>query len=142
MGSKRGQISAEYLIVVGFVVFLVITIMGVAFFYTSTMQDRIKMSQLEGFARKVISNSETVYFAGDPSKATINAYLPSGVHKMSVQEDNYLFFEISTSSGVNEISFKSSVPLELQENWDNPGEGLKKLILTIGGNNKVLISNG
>jgi hypothetical protein len=112
--EKRGQISVEYLIVIGFVVFIVISILGVAFLYAAGIQDRIKTNQLENFANKVISSSESVFFAGEPSRVTITAYLPEGVESVSVVDDNgyYLVFNVSTSSGLDVISFSSDVPLD------------------------------
>lgn len=142
MSNKRGQISTEYLIVVGFVMFLVTSILGVALFYTSNIQDRLKISQLESFADKVISNAEVIYFAGSPSRATITAHLPQGVHSITFQDNEYLVFDIATSSGENTISYKSNVPISgsLQ-----PGEGLKRITLAIGdvgGETTIIISDG
>lgn len=107
---KRGQISTEYLIVVGFVVFLVLGILGVAFFYTSITNDQIKVSQVSNLANKIISSSESVFYAGEPSKLTINGYMPIGVSSFEIMS-NEIVVSISTSSGVTTMSFTSNVPL-------------------------------
>jgi len=107
---KRGQISTEYLIVVGFVVFLVMGILGVAFFYTSITNDQIKVSQVSNLANKIISSAESVFYAGEPSKLTITGYMPIGVSSFEIMP-NEIVASISTSSGVSTISFTSNVPL-------------------------------
>ncbi len=84
---NRGQISLEYLIVVGFVVFIVILLLGLAVFYTSTARDSMSFNQLNNFANKLLNSAETVYFAGEPSKLTITAYLPEGVSSFEILEN-------------------------------------------------------
>ncbi len=109
--AKVGQISTEYLIVVGFITFFVITLLGVALFYASQVEDSMRASQVEQFAKKVISSAEAVHYAGEPSKSTVSAYLPSGVTGIVIL-DGEIVFNLSLSSGLNIISFESKVPIE------------------------------
>ena len=142
MRMKRGQISVEYLIVVGFVIFVVIGMLGVAFYYVAGVQDELKASQLDNFANKIISSSESVFYAGEPSKVTINAYLPSGVSVILIDDDTNLFFEIEFSTGLNKISFSSNVPLNISLPPDDISlnEGLKKLEISAKSSpNRVVI---
>src|SRR3989344_8898959 len=114
--QKRGQISVEYLIVIGFVVFLVISILGIATYYAASIRDRIKINQLDNFANKVVSNAEVVYFAGEPSKTTVTAHLPGGVESIEFENDNGIIFivlVISTNSGPTTKAFPSSVPIDI-----------------------------
>ncbi len=128
--GERGQISMEYLIVVAFVVFAVIVILGISLFYTSSAQDQIKMSQLSAFAKKIIGSAEAVYYAGEPSKVTVTAYLPNGVQDIRVI-DNNLVFTFVTSSGTSVLAFESEVSIHggtiLSLN-----EGLKRLVISAG----------
>lgn len=109
MRRKRGQVSTEYLIIIGFVTFFIISMVGIAFFYSNTIKDRIKVTQINNFANKIISSSESVFYAGKPSKATIFVYLPDNVKKIEIAGD--LIFEFQTSSGTNKVAFSSKVPL-------------------------------
>lgn len=120
---RRAQISTEYLIIVGFVVFLVISVLGVALFYTSGSQDQIRFSTLEQFANTIVTNAEEVYYAGEPSLRTVDVYMPQGVTSVSV-ETNALVFNISSGSGLNVVSFPSDVPLG---GSISSSEGLKRL---------------
>ena len=129
---KRGQISIEYLMITGFVVFLVISILGIALLYTASVKDELKFNQLERFAIKVISNAERVFFEGEPSQVTINAFLPSGVQSIyvdiDVPNDEYtLVFNLSSGSGESVIGFSSDVPIMLIGLNISTSEGLKRL---------------
>lgn len=134
--EKRGQISLEYLMVVGFVVFVVILLLGLAIFYTATAQDSIALNQLTNFANKILNSAETVYFAGEPSRLTITTYLPEGVNEFSIQE-NSLVFNISTSSGITLTVFPSSVPLDTSSTF-NLVEGVKRLQIVATSSNVLV----
>ena len=107
---KRGQISTEYLIVIAFVTFLIISVLGLSLFYSSQINDQIKFDQINSFANKVISSSEQVFFSGEPSRITITTYLPSGVDSINVLNDSIVFGVLS-SSGLTTLSYNSDVPL-------------------------------
>ena len=132
---KRGQISIEYLILIGFLMFILISILGIAMFYMSGIRDRMKISQITAFASKLTSTAESAYYAGSPSKATITAYLPSEVKAITIIE-NSLIFEIQTDSGLTKMSFSSNVPIS---GAISTASGLKKIIITAQ-NNEVVIS--
>ncbi len=123
--GNRGQISLEYLIVVGFVVFIVIVLLGLAIFYTTTARDSMSFNQLNNFANKLLNSAETVYFAGEPSKLTITAYLPEGVNSFEILE-NSLVFNMTASSGNNLVVYPSKVPLDSLSTFGII-EGVKRL---------------
>jgi len=137
--KDRAQISIEYLIIVGFVTFVVIAIVGIAFFYSGTMKGKIKENQITDFANKIILTSESVYYSGAPSKATINVYLPESVSEIRI-ENNELVLIYGTSSGINTISFSSRVPIEENSTAQiSHSQGLKRIEI-IAQSDKVIIS--
>jgi hypothetical protein len=146
--AKRGQISVEYLIIVGFVIFLVISILGVSIYYAYSVRDSIKENQLSGFADKVISNAEAVSFAGEPSQVTITAFLPEGVQELCILEDGDRFFlkiDIQTSSGLSVIAFPSDVdlsPVNCAGGGFSTSSGTKKFTITaqVGGEVQIVES--
>lgn len=101
--------------------------MGLAMVYTGSVKDRIKTNQITSFADKIISTSEAVFYKGSPSKATIETYLPENINEISIQE-NSLVINISTSTGINILSFKSNVPIQLTGSI-NPNQGIKNIII-------------
>ena len=72
----------------------------------------MKETQLTNYANKIISTSESVFYAGEPSKATITAYLPDNIDDIEINEDeNALVITYRTTSGVNVKAFDSNVPI-------------------------------
>ena len=124
--KKRGQISIEYLIVVGFVTFIVIAVLGVSYFYASSIRDQIKSSQISSFAEKIIVEAEKVYYASEPSKSTISVYLPAGINSITIEEQN-MIISYQSSSGTTISAFKSNVPIEITTTIT---EGPKRLSIT------------
>ena len=123
MFRKNGQVSVEYLIIFGFVTMSIIIILGVALNYSGNVKDSIKMSQVESYADKIISASESVFYAGEPSKATISCYLPENVNEVQVVE-NSLFITVDTHTGANTIAYSSKVPIS---GTLSSGGGVKKI---------------
>tara|TARA_Y100000034_G_C6870911_1_gene397620 strand:- start:973 stop:1407 length:435 start_codon:yes stop_codon:yes gene_type:complete len=126
----RGQVSIEYLIVTGFVVFLILGILSFSFFYTLNIKEKINNGQLESFARKIVGSAESVYFSGDPSKVTITAYLPDGVQSIELQGNEFVV-SYSSAGGNSLISYQFSVPVTSIAGLDQGGgisinEGLKR----------------
>ena len=134
---KKGQISTEYLIVVAFVTFLVISALGLGLFYSVQTKDRIKFNQLQDFANKIVSSAESIYYAGEPSKATISVYLPSGIDSVEILTDQ-IVFNVTSLSGSDRISFLSDVPLE---GGISSTEGFKRITITAQ-TDKVILSVG
>lgn len=126
MKQKRAQISIEYLIVIVFVTFVIISLLGIALYYSAEIKNSIKFNQLERFANKLTTSSESVFYAGMPSRATITAYLPEGIKNVSISGKDVIF-EVSTSSGLTKISYTSNVVLE---GTITPNSGVKRVKLT------------
>ena len=108
--SRKSQISIEYVIIVGFASFVLIMVLGLALVFSGAIKDRIKLIQVNNFANKILSTSESVFFYGEPSKATISAYLPDGVINITLL-GNTLFIETQTSTGIEKYGFAGKVPI-------------------------------
>jgi hypothetical protein len=115
MEKKRAQVGIEYLIVLGFAIFVIMGMLVIAFNYLESLRDNILINEVSTFADNVISASERVFYEGEPSKATIRGYLPRQVQQVEIIE-NSLFFTIETSSGTAKRAYFSNVPLEGQIN--------------------------
>jgi hypothetical protein len=126
MSRKRGQVSTEYLVIVGFVVFLIIAVMGVGFLYSTQIADKIRTNQVRNFANKIVSGAEDVFYRGSPSRTQFTVYLPSGVQNLELVDDS-LVFNVTTSSGVNTVSFESDVPIQFGAEGLSYGEGVKRI---------------
>lgn len=123
--SKRSQIGMEYVIIMGFVLLSITLITGLAFVYSGSLKDKIRENQVTNFANKVITTSESVYYSGEPSKATISVYLPEYVKNITISNKS-LYLEVQFSSGLNKIEYKSNVPLS---GSISTSSGMKKIII-------------
>lgn len=131
----------EFLILMGFLTFVIVTIIGTGFYYSSTINDRIKSSQVANFANKITSTSELVFYAGEPSKSTISAHLPDGISDIQII-NNSLIITYSLSSGTNKISYSSSVPMvENTLAQLSTSSGIKNIVIVANATHSVVSAN-
>lgn len=124
----KAQISLEYLILIGFIMFGLVGILGISYYYQSSLRDRIRDDQLQKFSEKIVSSAEQVFYAGMPSKATIEVYLPQGVTSIEVIDDS-LVISMQVSSLESKQSFVSNVPIVL-DGEISTSYGYKKIQIT------------
>jgi len=108
--KKNAQIGMEYLMIIGFLTFILIGTLGIAMYHNNTIRDMISSRQVESMSTKIISAAESVFYAGEPSKVTIVIYIPDGISEINIT-DNTLFVTFQSSSGINKVSFPSNVPI-------------------------------
>ena len=123
------------MLVIGFVTIVIIVILGIALSYSGSIRDSIRLHQLKTFSDKVLSSSESVFYAGEPSKATIDVFLPDGIKIIEIAE-NSLFFTIQTENGLMKSAFSSKVPINGSLSIS---QGIKKVQI-LAQENSVLIS--
>jgi hypothetical protein len=109
--NKKSQIGIEYMVIIGFVLIVIMSLLGVAFFYSGSIRDRIKIIQINNFANKIITSSESVYYYGEPSKTTISVYLPESIENIQIV-DNSIYITTKVSTGTEKTQFISHVPIE------------------------------
>ena len=119
----KAQSAVEYLILVAFVSIAVTIVLILAYFYTSASNDSIRINQIESFANKIISYSESVYYAGEPSQSSFMVYIPKGISSATFS-GNELIIEASLASGDIIRVFKSKVELQ---GAINSNQGSRKL---------------
>ena len=134
MLTKRGQVGMEYLILVGFLVFISLSVLALSLVYSANLKDQVKINQLNGFFDKVISSSEIIFYSGEPSKTIINAYLPDSVKSIEIIEKE-IKVVIETNTGENIRVFSSNV--NLAGNISSIS-GLKRIHLTATDNNVII----
>jgi uncharacterized protein (UPF0333 family) len=133
---RKAQISMEYLIILSFVTFVVITVLGIALIFNQSMNDRVKITQVNNFANKIVSSAESVYYKGEPSKITIIAYIPEGVSNINIS-NNDLYITTKTASGTDKSLFTSDVPIE---GTIQASSGVKRIVIRAEGNKSIINS--
>ena len=134
--GKKSQVGIEYLIIFGFLTFVLIITIGIAYFYSESIKDRLLITQVSNFANKIVATSETVFYYGTPSKATIRVYLPEKVQSIEMTDEG-LIVSTQLNSGISKTLYSSAVPL--QGNL-NVTPGVHYVVITAQ-EDKILLSN-
>lgn len=100
----------EYMIVIGFVTLIVISLLLVSNFYTKEVESSIKTNQLDKVAKEIVDKAEFVYYFGEPSKTTIKVFIPKGVKQINIGP-NEVSFRVATHSGDTDVFHRSDVNL-------------------------------
>lgn len=106
--DKKAQVSMEYMIVIGFVTFVVLVLLIQSFFYKRQVENQVSTTQAEQIVRSIIDTSEQVYYVGKPTKTTLKVYMPAGVQSIEFPNGT-LLLKIKTESGVSDITYPSKV---------------------------------
>lgn len=107
-GSKS-QISVEYMVLIGFVT--VITIPLVIIYHTLIQDSReqISSTQISQIAKKVVDESEAVYYLGEPSQTTIKVNVPGNIDSVNMSYGYEIVFKVKTKTGKSDIVENSAV---------------------------------
>ena len=108
MKEKNAQVSVEYVMIVGFILFITIPLILIFYEHTSSTNDQVITSQVDMIAKKVVDNAESVYYLGEPSKTRIKVYMPTNVEDVII-DNHEIVFKVKTRSGITDISQPSSV---------------------------------
>ncbi|MBI4739558.1 hypothetical protein HY772_08540 [Candidatus Woesearchaeota archaeon] len=136
--SKQGQAASEYLIVMGIVMFLVITTFLVFFQYNQQNQTNIASAQADSLAKKLVDAAEEVYYLGKPSRNTVQVYMPSNVAVVNITSKE-LNIRIKTIGGISDVEQSSKVPLN---GSISPTAGTKYIELTAADNYVCIVEQG
>ena len=98
----------EYVIVIGFVMLITIPLILIFYEHTRATSDQVITNQVDQIARKIIDNSETIYYIGEPSRTSIKVYMPENVENVTIG-NNEINFRVKTNVGITDISYVSSV---------------------------------
>lgn len=141
MVSKKGQSSMEFLILMGFLTLVIIVIGGMGVYYSGTIKDRIKLSQSSSFANKIVSTSETVFYAGEPSRATVSVQLPEGVSNIQIVENSIVITQ-NLETGTDVQAYHSSVPIAQNSSAIlTVSPGIKNIIVVANETHAIISEN-
>ncbi|MFO7710753.1 MAG: hypothetical protein R6V53_03250 [Candidatus Woesearchaeota archaeon] len=107
---KRGQVSQEYLMIIGFSLAMVTVVSGIFLLTANQQQQQVRDSQVYQVGNTLISAAEEVYYLGEPSLKTITVYMPSDIAKVETHPKEIVFVTNDTGTG-SDIEFVSKVNL-------------------------------
>ncbi|MEM4703375.1 MAG: hypothetical protein QXP53_02740 [Candidatus Pacearchaeota archaeon] len=143
--EKKGQVSVEFALLIGFITFLLIAIIGIAYYYSGTAKTQIKVNAVDKAGKKIADTADSICYLGPPSKATIQLTIPEGVDSVefpSTQPFGILFKVRIKGTALTDMFYKTQCKLV-----DEPGirdslakQGVKSLVLQaeLQGNNVLV----
>ena len=106
--ASSGQVSIEYMIIIGFVTVITIPLIIIYHSFIQESNDEITSTQVSQIAKKIVDAAESVYYMGEPSQTSLRVNIPDNV--ITANASNYeVLFQIKTKSGVVDIIQSSSV---------------------------------
>ena len=117
--SRKGQVSMEYIVIVGFVAVLVIPMLLIFYTYADRTEDEIVSNQMQKIGYTLGDSAEAMYYLGEPSRTKIKAYFPKNIYNITVG-NNEIVFTIKVKEGLDEVVIYTPVPVQGTIN-NNPG---------------------
>jgi uncharacterized protein (UPF0333 family) len=99
MRKKEGQISVEYLVIIGFVTVITIPLIIIYHNFTQESSEEISSSQINQISKKIVDSAESVYYLGEPSQTTLRVNIPENVVLVNFSSAKELVFRIKTARG-------------------------------------------
>lgn len=122
--EKRGQVSIEFMAIIGFITFIALTMLVISQFYQREVATQVDTNQIDHLARKIVESAESVYYLGEPSKTTIIGNMPDHVDAIEINT-NSINFKVDVGGGhTSDIAYTSNVNLT---GSISPTAGLKKI---------------
>jgi uncharacterized protein (UPF0333 family) len=109
--NRKAQVALEYMFLISVTTIVVLSILGISTYYTRDVEDSINTNQLDMVGKDIVDKAESVYYFGEPSKATISVFIPKGIRSINVSS-NEVSFRFATASGESDMFYKSNVPLQ------------------------------
>ncbi|GIU70214.1 MAG: hypothetical protein KatS3mg002_1450 [Candidatus Woesearchaeota archaeon] len=107
----RGQISTEYLIILGIAIAAILPAGYFFYQYSSSTNDKAIRSQVETIGNEIIVNAESVYGLAEGSLVSLDIKVPDRIKDIYILNRNELVIKYELSSGITESVFFSNVPL-------------------------------
>jgi len=113
LSRKRGQISLEYMAIVGLTTLIAISLLAISTYYSNQVRETIDSSQIDAIGKQIVDTAESVYYFGPPSKTTLKVFIPKSVRSNHGSSEYFylssvpLMGNISSSYGFHYVSVES-----------------------------------
>lgn len=82
--TRTGQVSLEYLMIMGFAMLLIVPIIAVYYTQTTQLSEETTSASIQRAATQIVETADSVYFLGEPSSRTITVDIPQNVASVAV----------------------------------------------------------
>ena len=126
-GSPSGQSSLEYLLVVAITFIIILPATYLFYGYSKESSYEITDAQITKIGRTIVDSAESIFYSGQDSKTVLELNIPDNVDSAQIIDGREIVFTVTTSFGVSEIVFFSSV------NLTTAGSGCNANVCNISG---------
>ena len=99
----------EYLLIVALTFVIIVPTTYLFYNYSRESSQEIVDAQITNLGRSVVDSSETIFYSGKSSKTLLDLNVPDSIDSVIIIDGKELVFNITTTFGVSEIVFFSSV---------------------------------
>ena len=126
----------EYLLIVALTFAIIVPTAYLFYNYSKESSQEIIDAQITKLGRSITDSSERIFYSGIGSKTTLDLNIPNSINNVLIVDGRELVFNVTTSFGISEIVFFSSVNLTTDGSNCNvnvcsipdlPGAGLKQV---------------
>lgn len=93
----KGQVSMEFLLIMGFAFLLIIPVIILFLTQVSDINEDVTAAQLQKLGNELIDSIDNVYYLGAPTKKTIEIYVPDFIESIEFI-GNQIWFNVSTGN--------------------------------------------
>lgn len=108
---RKGQVSMEYIVIVGFVAVLVIPMLLIFYTYADRTEDEIISNQVQKIGHTISDSAEAMYYLGEPSRTKIRAYFPKNINNITIG-NNELVFTVNVKEGLDQVVVYTPIPIQ------------------------------
>ncbi len=107
--KKDGQISVEYMMIIGFVTVITIPLIIIYYNFIQESDAEITSTQISQIARKIVDAAESVYYLGEPSQTTLRINIPNGIVSANLSSGKEVVFRVRSGIRESDIVQTTSV---------------------------------
>ena len=101
--EKRGQVSTEYLVIIGFVLIVLVPVTIIYIRYTGSTQDVVGGAKTSYLASEIVKAANEVYAYGQDSQKKIKLNFPDGIESVAFQGKEIVFKFKDSKGRISEI---------------------------------------
>jgi hypothetical protein len=107
----KGQSSLEYLLIVGLTFAIIVPTTYLFYNYSKESSQEIADAQIIQFGRTLVDTAESIFYSGQGSKTVLDMNVPEKITSAVIIDGKEFVLNMSTSFGISEIVFFSSVSI-------------------------------
>lgn len=111
--DSRGQVSFEYLMLLGLAMLLVVPSFYLFYIHTQESTEQITTSRMDRVGNELVKQAKTIYYTGRYAKTSIEFDMPTNVRRVNVTNDNELKVTIAIKGENHSLVYFAEIPMKL-----------------------------